>query len=272
MFGRATIGKLVTDLYSGPVNRWDRVNTLRVRLFAGGLASVTEPQLLSGTLNALAIENRASGKWEVLQFAQATLVEAGVYDLSTLLRGQLGTADAMGSPVPAGAFVAVLEPGLIVPLNVGESIASQSVRYRWGPAQYGPTDDGYLQGKHQGTKAGLRPYSPCDVWVHRASNNNLVLTWKRRTRLKGDDWGREEVPLIEESEKYRLQFLTDGGAGTVKRTVTVTSPTYTYTAAEQIEDFGTTRWHVRLRLAQYGADYGGYGAVLENTFAMRSAD
>jgi len=154
----------------------------------------------------------------------------------------------------------MLDPVMIVPLKVGADVAVLPMLYRWGPAKHPPTDAGYLQRTHQGSKAGLRPYAPCDLRVHRdAASDDLVLSWKRRTRLNGDSWEQEEVPLIEESEKYRLQILSDDGASVVRGKV-VATPACTYTAAEQVADFGATRRTLRLRVAQFGAAYGTYGA------------
>ena len=232
---------------------------------------MSEAQLLGGgEENLIAVRNPASRLWEVLQFARATLVAPGVYELQQLLRGQLGTADAMGSPVPAGASVVVLEPGSVVPLNLDSELAATRLLYRWGPAQYPASDETFIEGHHQGTRRGLRPYAPCDVRLRRiAATDDLVIGWKRRARLQGDDWEREEVPLVEESEKYRLRLLWAGGA--VARTVILTAPSYTWTAAEQMADFGALRRTVRLRIEQYGAAYGGWGTPLEDTITMGSA-
>jgi hypothetical protein len=272
VYGRATIGELNTDLYSGPTNRWDRVTKVRVKLLTGGLSTVTPNQILSGSVNAFAVQNQDNGKWEVIQFANANLVSPGIYELSMLLRGQLSTADAMGAPfVPAGAPLAMLDPALVSALNVGPDIAPLPILYRWGPAQYAPTDAGYLQATHQGTKAGLRPYTPCDAWVRRDSaTDDLLLSWKRRTRLSGDNWEQTEVPLIEEAEQYQLQIYTDDGV-TLKRTEVLTTPSYLYTAANQVADFGSVQRDVFLRISQWGAAYGNYGPPLEGHFFMRSA-
>ncbi len=93
----SVIGVLTSPFYPGPVDRWDRGNTLSVRFFsAAGLLSVADAQVLAGA-NALGVLNPASGQWEVVQFATATLTGTNSYALTRLLRGQLGTEGAMGS-------------------------------------------------------------------------------------------------------------------------------------------------------------------------------
>ena len=79
------------------------------------------------------------------------------------------------------------------------------------------------------------------------------------------------MPLLEESEKYRLQMLTDAGDRRARARSSSPTRSYAYTAAQQIADFGSTQRAVRLRVAQYGAAYGGYGTPLEEIFHMRSA-
>ena len=105
---RAVIGETVFDFWPGPTAYFDIVNTLRVKLYSGELASLGEDTILSGRANALAIRN-PDGDWEILQFCTATLVDAGIYDLTKLLRGRLGTEHAMRSPVAAGARLVVLD-------------------------------------------------------------------------------------------------------------------------------------------------------------------
>lgn len=271
IFGRATIGELNTDLYTGPTDRWDRVTKVRVQLYTGGVSTVTPAQVLSGSVNALAVQNQDNGKWEVIQFANANLISPNLYELSMLLRGQLGTKDAQASPVSAGSPIVLLDPALIVPLNVGPDVAPLPILYRWGPSQYAPTDAGYLQGVHQGTKAGLRPYSPCDLRIKRDSaNDDLHITWFRRTRLSGDNWEQTEVPLIEEAEQYKFEVMDPTGT-TVLRTEVLTTPEFVYTAAMQTSDLGGHVRQAYLRISQYGAAYGNYGPPLEGTFYMKSA-
>lgn len=268
---RAMIGRLAGDLYSGPVNRWDRVNSFDLELDYGGLSSLSEEQLLSGTRNVLAVRDEGSGEWEVLQFASAELIGTRIYRLSTLLRGMLGSEHAMMDPNPAGARAVVLDRATIVPLQVSKPKATVPTPYRWGPAPYASTDPTYLQGTRFGRKTGLRPYSPCDLRIRRvAATDDLELSWKRRTRLGGDSWDQVEVPLSEEGEQYRLQILSGDGA-TVLRTAILTAPAYTYAAAAMTADLGSPQTAIRLRLAQYGAEFGDYGVPLDGTFYMGSS-
>ena len=98
----SVMGELTSPLYAGPVDRWDRGNSVYVRFYgAAGLLSLAEGQVLAGS-GAIAVKN-PDGAWEVLQYQNATLIGTNSYQLSKLLRGQLGTEGAMRAPIPAGA-------------------------------------------------------------------------------------------------------------------------------------------------------------------------
>ena len=83
------MGETLDDLAAGPTSRWDKVATARVKLYGGALASASDLRVLSGA-NAAAVQ-RPDGAWEILQFANAVLVGERTYELSRLLRGELGS-------------------------------------------------------------------------------------------------------------------------------------------------------------------------------------
>jgi hypothetical protein len=250
----------VFDFYSGPLYRYDRSNTLRVSLAQGELASITEEALLAGG-NLAAIENH-DGEWEVLQFQTAALVAPGTYDLSVLLRGQFGTEAAMRNPVGAGARFLLLDEAVTAVEMTGDDIGL-SLNWRYGPAGEPIDDIAYVTQAHAFTGLGLRPYRPVHLQGKRnPSTGDWTFFWVRRTRIGGDSWEANEVPLSEESELYRLEIL-DGLGGNVLRAITgIGEQTYLYTAADQISDFGTLQWNVAIRVSEISARYGA-GAFAE---------
>ena len=63
-----------------------------------------------------------------------------------------------------------------------------------------------------------------------------MIAWTRRSRaLAADSWTAAEVPLAEEREAYEVEVL-DGA--TVVRTLATTTTSVTYTAAQQLADWG----------------------------------
>lgn len=229
----AIMGDSDTAFYSGPTGRWDMGNALRVTLFGGALESRDDLAVLGGA-NAAAIRN-ASGAWEIFQFATAELVAANKYKLSRLLRGQLGTERAMGNPVAAGARFVLLN-GAVRDTGLTAEQRGLALNWRYGPASRGIDDFTYQTRVVTAQSIGLRPVSPAHVRVaHNPANNDLTLSWVRRTRIGGDSWEQTEVPLAEDAEKYEVDILS---GAVVKRTFAVTAPSALYTAAQQIADFG----------------------------------
>ncbi len=243
----AVIGTTLDPLYPGAVSRFDRATRLKVVIASGTVSSVSELQLLSGR-NAAAVRN-ADGEWEVIQFATATLVSDGVYELSDLLRGQAGTEGAMRSPVLAGATFVLLDQGL-ARLDVSLAELGLPLSWRYGPSSRDIGDASYATQTHAFTGLGLRPLSPVHARAVRAGGD-IALSWIRRTRIGGDSWEAAEVPLGEESERYEVDIVDGGGA--VKRTLACMAPAVTYTSAEQIADFGATQAQLHVRIAQVSA-------------------
>lgn len=244
----ATIGTTLVDLPAGPAGRIDRGTRLRLTV-SGPLYSVSSMQLFAGQ-NAAAVRN-ADGEWEVLQFETATLVAPSTYELSGLLRGQLGTEGAMATTTPAGARFVLLDTALTrVDLSLSE--VGLPLRWRYGPAGRDIASPSYVDQAHAFAGHGLRPYSPVHVRAAR-SGGDLGLTWIRRTRLGGDSWELPDVPLSEEAERYEVDILS---GSTVKRTLAVSAPAATYTAVDQIADFGAVQSTVSLRIAQLSATFG----------------
>lgn len=233
---RARIGNLVSDFHAGPTSRFDLGNALVVDLASGALESVTDLTLFGGA-NALAVES-APGIWEIVQAGAAELIAPGRYRLTRLLRGQRGTEAAMGNPAPAGARVVVLDSAL-APLPIAEADLGLPWNWRIGPAARAVSDASYTALAFTPAGRGLVPFAPVHVaqpWRIARSPGDLTLRWTRRSRaLVADAWEQVEVPLTEDMESYDVQIL-DGAA--VKRTLTSSTTSVLYTAAQQTADWG----------------------------------
>jgi len=234
--GRARIGVLAADFFSGPVSRFDLGNALVIDLFSGTLESVTDITLLGGA-NALAVETGA-GQWEIVQAGAAELIAPGRYRLTRLLRGQRGTEGAVVDVVPTGARVVVLDPALAV-LPIAEADLGLPWNWRIGPVQRPVSDDTFVATSFTPEGAGLRPFSVAHIeqpWRTARSAGDLTIRWTRRSRsLAADSWGLGDAPLAEDSEAYEIDILDGSG---VKRSLTTVTTTALYTAAQQTTDWG----------------------------------
>jgi hypothetical protein len=247
MTSESVMGSAVGALGAGSKgNIFDHALTVDVVLTEGELASDAQLNVLNGA--NLALLGR-----EVIQFKTATLISPKTYRLSGLLRGRFGTEWAMASHVPGERFVLVdaatwrrmiteiSEIGLLrfykAPL-FGASLAAQQAQ------------------QFTNTAVGLECYSGCQLKGARDGSNNLTISWKRRTRIGGGWRDAVDVSLGEVNEAYEVE-IWDSTFATLKRTKTgLTTPSASYTAAEQTTDFGSPQATVYTRVYQLSSTVG----------------
>ncbi|UOM33838.1 glycoside hydrolase/phage tail family protein [Acuticoccus sp. I52.16.1] len=260
----ASMGVTASELAPGPAHRWHRGGSVDVRLFNAAASSAPEMDVLSGA-NALAIE-ASEGLWEVVQYRDAVLIGDGVYRLSVLLRGQLGTEDAAATHIAAGARVVMLDRSLAsLPVDIDEVGLLRN--YRVGPLAEGIGGPNTTEFTFTATGRGMLPFAPAHGRARRESDGALTLSWVRRTRVGGDRWGAGDVPLGESAESYRLEIL-DGE--TVVRTVTTSAPTFSYALADQTADFGGAPDPVSFRVGQYSPGFA-LGTLYEVTVDVQQS-
>jgi len=200
-------------------NVFDEVNSVTVNVGAGTLASSTRDAVLgSQSVNAMLLGA------ELLQFRTATLVSAGVYTLSGLLRGKRGTEWAMLDHVASERCVLLRASGLrrIARLSsdIGVSLYYKGVTL--GRALSTATGEMFTD-----NAVGLKPFSPVDLRAAADSSGARTITWSRRTRMGTRFLGplSSSVPLGEDSERYDVELFDDVDA--LVSTTTVTSPQVT---------------------------------------------
>jgi len=264
---RNAIGVVTQPLARSAPHVWDRYNELNIAFNGfGAVSSVTELQALASQ-KAIGVYNATLNEWEIIQFATAQLTAPNAYKLTDLIRGQLGTEHAIQDEIPVDSIVVLLEPFALTAVNVSFDAVDDVLTYAWGPSRYAYTDNSYQAGLRQGKRVGLRPYAPGAVYATKASNDDVIITWKRRNRYNGDSWTVEELPYVEGIDRYRVRVFD--GATQVHEAVVNDAETYTYTAAQQITDGITITDTLTVEIAQYGNDFGGYGIPYENTINIK---
>jgi len=103
------------------------------------------------------------------------------------------------------------------------------------------------------------------------SGQNLIITWLRRTRIGGDGWGEgPTIPLSEDSELYDLEILGTDGVTVIRTISGLTTPTYVYTEALMMEDFGFVPGSVAVNVYQISGEVGrgfkGHGVAPSSTY------
>ena len=247
----ATIGQLVDPLGAGYVGRVDRKGVITVRLIDGELASVSRLQLLNGA-NVAAIRS-AIGVWELIQFEAAEEFQPGVWRLADLLRGQLGTTDAMAAGAPSGAdFVLIddaVRPAGLLPAECGLAL-----NWRIGPAGYDLSADNFTPRAETGGVRASVPLAPVHLRGKRSVAGDLSISWIRRGRIDADSWLSSEIPLGEETEAYRIEIAPVGGA--VVRTATSSTASWLYGAAQIAADFSPVPQEIDVAVSQLSASVG----------------
>ncbi|HBS36145.1 MAG TPA: hypothetical protein DEA50_13885, partial [Parvularcula sp.] len=239
---RAVMGRLEAPLPPGSAGRLDR-RTMRVRLSFGALASRSLDEVLAGA-NTLAVETAAG--WEIVQFTDADLGADGVWTLTGLLRGQSGTDAAAGAA--AGARAVLMTPAVEQPAFALD-LKGLALDWSAGPADDPVSAPTFRTRTVTATARGLAPLSPAHLRAAKRANGDIAVTWIRRTRIGGDSWTGEDVPLGEAFERYRIE-IRRAADGALLRTDETTSPAFTYTAAMQAADLPAGVPALRVRAAQ----------------------
>ncbi|MFY0312353.1 glycoside hydrolase/phage tail family protein [Leisingera sp. D0M16] len=246
---RQVVGVTETPLFAAGAGRWDLGADLQVKLISASLESRTVEAVLNGA-NAAAIGDGTPGNWELFQFREAELIAPQTYLLRGRLRGQQGTDGLMPDVWPAGSYVVLLD-GTPVQLDLAPEQRRRVRHYRIGPARRALDDPSYVHLQESFDGNGLRPYSPVHLRLSGALGADISAVWVRRTRIEGDSWELEEVPLGEEVEAYRIRVMR---GGTVLREETSGTPAWSYPAVAQAED-GVQAGDV-LEVAQRSARFG----------------
>jgi hypothetical protein len=248
----ATVGRIVGVMPAGPsANVWDYGTVLTIDLDRGDLESKTQDLVLNGGNPAFV---GADGRWEAMQFADATLL--GVfngkrrYEVKTLLRGRRGTEWAQGLHQDGDRFVLV-GPGAA---RIAGENADLGRTTKWKAVTLDMSEQTAAAMDHTNQGVALEPYSPGHLEGVRDAGNNILFTWKRRTRL-GEEWNNQvDVPLNEASEEYQVTILNP--ERNAPRMVTVYEPRYLYTWEQQQLDWGVVPTANTLQVRQVSAVVG----------------
>lgn len=248
-----TVATALGDFAGG--NVFDEGNSITVVLGYGGgtLSSASEEAVQNGA-NACALGSAATG-WEVIQYRTATLTATSTYKLTGLLRGRRGTEWMMPLHGAAETFVA-LPPTI----NINGSFAEIGLSRKYKAVTYAGTIAGATAEDFTNAGVAVKPYAPVLLGGGRDASVNLTLTWTPRRRGDGGWPDGVDLPDTEPTLGYRVRIYTTSGYATVARTITTTSETASYTAAEQTTDFGSTQSTVYWDVAKLGTAGYGYAA------------
>jgi hypothetical protein len=224
---------------------------LNVTLTQGELYSVTQLAMFGGA-NHFAYG--ADGRWEIIAAQTCTLVSGKSYALTNLLRGRFGTEWAMGLHAVSDALI-LLDTTDVAAIEMGSGTIGLSYLYRGITIDQDISTDSDRSFAYSGVN--LKPLSPVYLNGSRdPSSGDWTLTWIRRTREGGEWRDYVDASLGETSEAYQIEIYANGTYATVKRTISATSPTASYTSANQTADFGSNQSTLYLKIYQMSAVVG----------------
>lgn len=257
---RATVGTAATALATANPQLWDETNTVDIDLLTDDtLSSATEAAVLAGA-NAALLGNATDG-WEIIQFRTATQPDTSMYPkrwrLSGLLRGRRGSD--FGLTLHGTDDYFVLLNTAILPLEL--DLTERGLARNWKAVTSGQLEADVTAQSFTWQAVNLKPLSVVQVEGSRDGSNNLTITWVRRTRIGGEWQDYVDAPLSEASESYELDVIVSSA---VVRTISATTPTAAYSAAEQTSDGITPGNPVTIRIYQLSARVG-RGFVREAT-------
>ncbi len=244
----------------------DTSSRLSVQMYHGALAGVTELQMLNGA-NHFAYG--ADGRWEIVAARSCALEADGTYTVSGLLRGRFGTEWAAGLHAAGDALV-LLDATLVQRVAMSNGQIGLDLLYRGLSSGHALASARDIAFTYRGVN--LKPLSPVYASGSRhPSTNDWTLTWIRRTRTDPEWRDYVDAGLGETSEAYEVEIYSSGTYQTLKRTITgLTSPTCTYTSAQQTTDFGGVQTQLYVKIYQLSSVVG-RGAPLAAPIPYKSS-
>ncbi len=215
----AIIGHATTVLGPGSAMVRDLANVIDVEL-------LNDEMVLTGsdTTGRSATENLALIGDEMIQFASATQIAPRLFRLSGLLRGRRGSEWAIGGHAIGDRFV-LIDADTLIPWTLPASMIGQPMRVSAsGVGDAVPVDASILF-----EARAMRPPAPVALSASFASGGSLSVAWTRRSRLGWNWLDSIDVPLGEESERYQVSIIRDGGASLL---LTATAPAMIIPAAD----------------------------------------
>ena len=235
----AVMGTVAIAPGPGGAALFDKANALEIELLndAMWLEARDDRALAAGANLALAGD-------ELLQFGRVEPLGGRRFRLSRLLRGRRGTEWASGAHAPGERFV-LIEPAALAAVDLPLSQMGAPLRV----TAQGIGDAMAVEAAATVIGRSVRPPAPVAIAARRESGGDILIAWVRRSRL-GWTWADGgDAPLGEERERYRLTVTAGAGAA---RTVEVTQPAWTYTAAQQVGDGASGAGSVTAAVAQLG--------------------
>jgi len=246
-----TIGRAGNYLAAGDYFVIDRVNELNISVIAGEFFSITEAQMLTGKHYCA---YGADGRWEIIQYATATVISGSNIKLSTFVRGLFGTEWA-GDLHQANDMLVLLDDPDTAFVGADAVALNSPRKFKGVTTGQDAQDATELNFTYRGTN--LKPLSPVSVTGELVAEV-WTISCTKRTRMASNQWSTGIAAPIGE---VVLLFEFDIYDGSVfKKTYQSNTEIFVYSPVNQFADFGYLPTTLTVKIYQISAVIGrGFG-------------
>lgn len=201
---------------------------------------------------------------EIIAWQNAELTAPNTFKLTKLLRGLRGTERLINQHSTGEQFVLLKGTGARLIRVAGRGIEDLGKTLLFKAVHGGQSLDS-IQNETSLTVTGeaLKPYSPVNPEIlHDTATDDLIISWTLRTRRYGA-WRNGGDIIHSDTNQSILEILANDG--TVVHTTEIfdyTEPSYTFTAAQQIQYIGSLQSELSFNIYQV-SQFVGRGVPLE---------
>ena len=231
----AVMGQLALPLPRADAALRDEANAIEVTLAHADMTLLSaDPAALDRGANLALIGD------ELVQFATAAMVSAGLWRLTRIWRGRRATEPATHPP---GARFVLIEAEALAVVPLADRAPGDAVHVL--ASGVGDTRSTVVAL----TGASIAPPAPAHLRASSIAGGDVLLRWTRRSRLGWRWQDGVDAPLVEERESYRVTIDAADGS---RREVPVDTPELTIPAADRAG--GTATVEVR-QLGTFAASH-----------------
>ena len=246
----ATVGLVSTATPSADYHFWDNTTEITVTLKTGSLLSMSETAVLNGA-------NRAQVGQELIGFCNATLIGEKTYKLSKLLRGRQGTEQFIGTHQPNELFCLIDNSLVRIDLDDADRGTTKKFKVVTNGSTLDVVEAEDVQIISNNTRMWT-VYTP----VIGLSGQDWIISWNERVRY--DNQLKDFATTNHDPDWAGFGVAILDADGNVKSSGVVQGNKYTYSAAQQVADFGDLQSSIKVSIVQMSQKWGGGFPVVIN--------
>lgn len=219
----------------------DYASKLTVFLSNGQLESVSDEDFFKLNRNIAIIGS--PGSYEIIAFKNATLTAANTYDVDTIIHGLCGTQNNLENPNLQNSRFIVADNATL--RFIPDAVGMKDVLQHFKAVTYGTEIDAAPAVAFSDQGSTLKPLSPVKIQYY-VKDNDLYISWVRRTRFDYEWKDEIDVPLLEAREFYEIDIVDTTDETIIYRTITALQPGCIYEQAAQVTDGAPATFKIKI--------------------------